>query len=244
MRPLVRCDRRRRGVTPTRLGATTARVSVDVHGEVAPGFSRVRDAFVDNFERHGEVGAACCVYHRGAVVVDLWAGMADRKRSRPWRRETATLVFSVTKGITAACVLLLVERGVLDLSTPVAAYWPEFGAAGKEAIPLAWVLCHRAGVPVVDAPLTLEQVLAWEPVVAATAAQAPVWEPGTRHGYHFRTYGWVPRRGRPARHRQDPRHVLRRRDRHAARPGFLDRASRVRGGPRCGAGSPAPAAGR
>ena len=166
-------------------------MSVEVHGETAAHFSRVREAFADNFARHGEVGAACCVYHRGAVVVDLWAGKADRKRDRPWTRETATLVFSATKGMTAACVLRLVERGVLDLDTPVAAYWPEFGAAGKEAIPLAWVLCHRAGVPVVDAPLTLEQVLAWEPVVAATAAQAPVWEPGTRHGYHFRTYGWI-----------------------------------------------------
>ncbi len=167
------------------------RVPVDVHGEAAPRFGRVRDAFADNFARHGEVGAACCVYHRGTMAVDLWAGMADRERDRPWTRETAALVFSVTKGITAACVLRLVERGVLGLRTPVAAYWPEFGAAGKEAIPLAWVLSHRAGVPVVDAPLTLDQVLAWEPVVAATAAQTPVWEPGTRHGYHFRTYGWI-----------------------------------------------------
>ncbi len=101
------------------------------------------------------------------------------------------LVFSATKGITAACVLGLVERGLLDLRAPVAAYWPEFGAVGKATIPLGWVLAHRAGVPVVDASLTLEEVLGWSPVIDAIAAQAPLWEPGTRHGYHFRTYGWV-----------------------------------------------------
>jgi len=166
-------------------------VPVTIHGETTPRFARVREAFADNFARHGEVGAACCVYHRGTMVVDLWGGLADRTLGRPWTRETATLVFSATKGITAACVLRLVERGVLDLATPVATYWPEFGAEDKAGIPLAWVLCHRAGVPVVDAPLTLEQVLAWDPVIAATAAQAPIWEPGTRHGYHFRTYGWI-----------------------------------------------------
>ena len=166
-------------------------MAVEIHGETASGFARVREAFAANFARHGEVGAACCVYHRGRPVVDLWAGLADRERGRPWTRDTAPLVFSSTKGLTAACVLRLVERGVLDLAAPVAAYWPEFAAAGKGHIPLTWVLCHRAGVPVVDAPLTLEQVLAWDPVIAAIAAQAPVWVPGTQHGYHFRTYGWI-----------------------------------------------------
>src|SRR5262249_10937802 len=164
---------------------------VEIHGETAARFSRVREAFAENFARHAEVGAACCVYHRGRPVVDLWAGMADRTHARPWTRETVTLVSSATKGVSAGCVLRLVERTVLDLAAPVATYWPEFAGEGKGAIPLGWVLSHRAGVPVVDAPLTLEQVLAWEPVVAAIAAQAPVWEPGTRHGYHFRTYGWI-----------------------------------------------------
>src|SRR5262245_59829428 len=119
--------------------------------------------------------------------------MVPPQGENPWCScsDTAPLVFSSTKGLTAACVLRLVERGVLDLAAPVAAYWPEFAAEGKAHIPLTWVLCHRAGVPVVDAPLTLEQVLAWDPVIAAIAAQAPVWEPGTQHGYHFRTYGWI-----------------------------------------------------
>ena len=162
-----------------------------IHGHVEPRFDRVRDAFAENFARGDELGAACCVYHRGRPVVDVWAGTADRASGRPWTADTAAVVFSATKGITAACLLGLVERGLLDLDAPVAAYWPAFAAAGKDRVPVRWVLSHRAGIPVVDASLTLDQVLAWEPVVAAIAAQAPVWEPGTRHGYHLRTYGWL-----------------------------------------------------
>lgn len=162
-----------------------------IEGRVDSRFARVRDAFAENFASGGDVGAACCVYVRGRVVVDLWGGWADRERERPWSENTAALVFSATKGITAACVLRLVERGLLDLDAPVAAYWPEFAAEGKGEISLRWVLGHRAGVPAVDAALTLEQVLAWDPVVAAIAAQRPAWEPGSRHGYHFRTYGWI-----------------------------------------------------
>jgi CubicO group peptidase (beta-lactamase class C family) len=88
-------------------------------------------------------------------------------------------------------VLRLVERGLLDLDAPIARYWPEFAAAGKAAIPVRWALCHKAGVAAVDGTLTLEQVLAWDPVVAAIAAQAPNWEPGTQHGYHARSFGWI-----------------------------------------------------
>jgi CubicO group peptidase (beta-lactamase class C family) len=166
-------------------------VTDDVHGAVEPRFARVRAAIAENFTHHGEIGAACAVYHRGRPVVDVWAGTADQERGAPWAQDTAVLVFSATKGMTAACVLRLVESGVLDLDRPVAAYWPEFAAEGKAAIPLAWIASHRAGVPAVDATLTLEQVLAWDPVVAAIAAQRPEWEPGTRHGYHVRTYGWI-----------------------------------------------------
>jgi len=166
-------------------------MGVEIHGDVEPRFARVREAFAANFAAHGEVGAACSVYHRGRPVVDLWAGLAARDEGRPWTADTTAVVFSATKGLTAACVLRLVEQGRLDLDTPVAAYWPEFAASGKGTITLGWVLSHRAGVPVVDAPLTLDEVLAWEPVVTAIAAQQPMWEPGTRHGYHFRTYGWI-----------------------------------------------------
>lgn len=160
-------------------------------GYVGSGFGAVRDAFTANFDRHGDCGAACCVYVDGQPVVDLWAGFADRDTGAPWREDTIQLVFSATKGVTAVCANLLVERGRLDLDAPIADYWPEFAANQKEVIPLRWVLSHRAGLAAVDGDLTLDEVLAWEPVVAAIAAQAPNWEPGTAHGYHARSYGWI-----------------------------------------------------
>lgn len=162
-----------------------------VDGFVARGFESVRDAFVANLEHHDDVGAACAVYRDGAPVVDLWAGFADLRGGRPWEENTITLVFSATKGITATCVNLLVERGAIAVDAPIAAYWPEFAARGKERIPIRWALCHKAGLAAVDAELTLEDVLAWRPVVDAIAAQTPNWEPGTAHGYHARTFGWI-----------------------------------------------------
>ena len=162
-----------------------------IHGRVVSGFEDVRDAFAANFAEHGDVGAACCVYRDGVPVVDVWAGLADHVAARPWLEDTVQIVFSATKGVTAACVHRLVERGLLDLDRPIASYWPEFAARGKEAIPLRWALCHAAGLAAVDGDLTLAEVLAWDPVVAAIAAQAPNWPPGTAHGYHARSFGWI-----------------------------------------------------
>ena len=166
-------------------------MTVEVHGTVEPRFAAVRDAFAANFVRHGDVGAACAVYHRGRLVVDLWAGLADRGQGHPWTRDTLALVFSTTKGMVATCALRLVERGLLDLDAPIARYWPEFAAAGKADVPVRWALCHKAGLAAVEGTLTLDEVLAWDPVVAAIAAQAPNWEPGTTHGYHARSFGWI-----------------------------------------------------
>ena len=166
-------------------------MAVQVHGTVEPRFAAVRDAFADNFARHGDVGAACAVYHRGRLVVDLWGGLADRATARPWTRDTISLVFSTTKGLAATCVLRLVEQGLLDLDAPIACYWPEFAAAGKAAVPVRWALCHKVGVADVKGTFTLDQVFAWDPIVAAIAAQGPEWEPGTQHGYHARSYGWM-----------------------------------------------------
>jgi CubicO group peptidase (beta-lactamase class C family) len=162
-----------------------------VHGWTARGYEGVREAFAANFEWHGDVGAACAVYRHGAPVVDVWAGFADLAGGRYWEEDTPQITFSATKGLTAACVLRLVERGQLDLDAPVAAYWPEFAANGKAEIPLRWVLCHKAGLAAVDGDLTLAQVFAWDPVVRAIAAQAPNWPPGTAHGYHARSFGWI-----------------------------------------------------
>ena len=162
-----------------------------VHGEVAPGFERVRDAFAANFEHNGEVGAACSAYHRGEKVVDLWGGVADAETGRPWAEDSIIVVASSTKGATAICANLLVQRGELDLDAPVARYWPEFAAAGKQDIPVRHLLCHQVGLPALDEPLAIEDFLAWEPPVRALAGQRPVWEPGTTHGYHAMTYGWL-----------------------------------------------------
>jgi len=176
-------------VDPSR--AASSKTAAAVKGHVEPGFEPVREAFVANFEQHGEVGGACCVYRDGRPVVDLWGGLADREQRRAWEEDTVVIVFSTTKGVTAICVNRLVEQGVLDLDAPVARYWPEFAAAGKGEMPLRWVLCHKAGLAAVEGDLTLDEVLAWDPVVAAIAAQQPNWEPGSAHGYHARSFGWI-----------------------------------------------------
>jgi CubicO group peptidase (beta-lactamase class C family) len=163
----------------------------EVQGEAARGFEAVRDAFSANFERHGEVGAAFSLYLKGRKVVDLWGGLADQDTGRPWAEDTLQLVFSTTKGATAACAHLLAQRCELDIDAPVSQYWPEFKAEGKEQLPVRWLLSHRAGLPVIDRTLSPEEALAWDPVVEALAAQRPVWEPGTGHGYHALTYGWL-----------------------------------------------------
>ena len=162
-----------------------------VDGVVEAGWGGVREAFVANFEERGEVGASVCVYAHGTKVVDLWGGVADPASGRPWQQDAIVNVFSSTKGVTAVGANLAIERGLLDPDATVATYWPEFAAAGKEAITVRQVLSHQAGLPLVEAELTLEEALSWEPVVTALAAQAPLWEPGTQHGYHMRTYGWL-----------------------------------------------------
>jgi CubicO group peptidase (beta-lactamase class C family) len=166
-------------------------IVIVIEGDVAPGFERVRDVFRENFESNGDVGAAICVYRHGRKVVDLWGGLADAGTGRPWRRDTLQLVYSATKAATATCAHLLAQRGELDLDKPAAWYWPEFAAQGKADIPVRWLLSHRAGLPVIDNPMPLADLLAWDPMAAALAAQRPAWEPGTAHGYHGRTFGWL-----------------------------------------------------
>lgn len=163
----------------------------DINGGVENGWEQVADAFRANFKEGKDLGAACCVYVDGRSVVDLWGGLADRESNRPWERDTVVAVASTTKGATAMCAHLLVERGELDLDAPVIRYWPEFGAAGKEAIPVKWLLSHQAGLPVVDAPLTFEELCAWDPVIRALEVQRPLWTPGTEHIYHAMTYGFL-----------------------------------------------------
>jgi CubicO group peptidase (beta-lactamase class C family) len=161
---------------------------VEVGGNVEPGFEGVRDAFANNFEQHGEVGATYAFYVDGTQVVDLWGGERSDTGAR-YEGDTLQVVFSSTKGAAAACAHLLAQRGDLDLDAPVVRYWPEFGQAGKEHIPVRWLLTHQAGLPTIDAQLTRDEALAWEPVIHALEVQAPYWEPGVAHGYHAITYG-------------------------------------------------------
>ncbi|NRQ37671.1 beta-lactamase family protein [Nonomuraea sp. NN258] len=158
---------------------------------VERGWGKVADVFRRNFRNGGEVGAACSVYVGGRQVVNLWGGLADRAARRPWRENTIVQVASTTKGATAICAHLLVQRGQLDLDAPVARYWPEFAAAGKAEIPVRWLLSHQAGLPIVDGPLTFEQACAWHPVIRALEAQPPLWRPGTEHVYHSVTFGFL-----------------------------------------------------
>jgi CubicO group peptidase (beta-lactamase class C family) len=164
---------------------------VDVSGAVAEGFEPVREAFARNFEALGDRGAAVAVYRDGRKVVDLWGGTKDVDGTAPWERGTAQIVRSATKGVVAAALLLLHQRGELDLDAPVGTYWPEYKAAGKERTLVRHVLAHRAGVPVLDRPLTPAEAADPDLGAAAVAAQAPVWEPGTDHGYHAQTYSWL-----------------------------------------------------
>ncbi|MYR36711.1 serine hydrolase [Streptomyces sp. SID4944] len=162
-----------------------------IGGEVEAGFEPVRKAFMDNFARRGDIGAAVCVYWHGRPVVDLWGGITDPDTGRPWTRDTLQLVYSATKGATATAVHMLVQRGELDLDAPVAALWPEFAANGKADIPVRWLLSHQAGLVTLDQPVPLADALRWHPMAEALAAQRPVWTPGGAHGYHGRTWGWL-----------------------------------------------------
>ncbi len=163
----------------------------ETQGWTAPGWEGVRDAFQANLDGPVEVGAGFSAYHRGQKVVDLWGGIKDEDEGTPWEEDTLQLVFSTTKGATAIVANQLAQEGRLDVNAPVVTYWPEFGQAGKETIPVSYLLSHQAGLAWVDDPMTLDEALAWEPVIRALEKQAPSWVPGTEHGYHATTYGWL-----------------------------------------------------
>jgi len=158
-------------------------IGTQVHGSVEPGLEAVQDAFAGNFERHGEAGAACCVYLDGRKVVDLWGGT--------YTPDTLQMVMSSTKGVVAVAAHMLAQEGRLDFDARVVDYWPEFAAEGKQNMPVRWLFSHRAGLAAVERPVTLDDVLAWDPVCDALAAARPLWEPNTAHGYHVGTYGWL-----------------------------------------------------
>jgi CubicO group peptidase (beta-lactamase class C family) len=162
---------------------------MDVHGDHDPRFRAVRDEFERNFRERGEVGASVCVRLDGRPVVDLWGGLAERRSGQPWQRDTIGVIWSCTKGAVALCAAMLVSRGLLDLDVPIAHYWPEFAAAGKEGITMRLVLSHQAGLPAVRTPLAPGVLYDWETFVKTLSAELLFWEPGTRQGYHAFTFG-------------------------------------------------------
>jgi len=154
--------------------------SLTVDGTVSPGFERVADAFAGSLDGRPE-SSQCCIHVDGEAVVDLWVGRAD----------AIEVVFSATKGATAACANLLVQRGLLDLDAPVATYWPEFGSHGKEATLVRWLLSHKAGVLAPQSRLTMDDLVTWATVASALASAEPAWEPGSAYGYHAQSLGWL-----------------------------------------------------
>ena len=165
--------------------------SPDIHGWAEPEFSRCLEVFRSNFVDGQELGAACAIYRNGELVLDAWGGFADGETLRPWGRDTAVPVFSVTKGIAALCILTLVERGLLDLDRPVAQYWPEFAAHGKGRVTIREALAHRAGVPLITGSISMQDLRDTVEMSARLAAEAPLYEPGTAHIYHAVTIGWI-----------------------------------------------------
>lgn len=165
----------------------TALAQVD--GECDARFGDVRDAFVEGFAQRDELGASLAVWFDGRMVVDLWGGWADGARSRPWTRDTIACAFSSTKGIVAIALLMLVDRGQVDLDAPVASYWPEFAQANKVDLPVRYLLTHEAGLSAIAKPMPFGSLSDWDAMVGALAEQSPWWEPGSGHGYHGVTYG-------------------------------------------------------
>jgi CubicO group peptidase (beta-lactamase class C family) len=163
---------------------------ITVEGQVSRGFESVRDVFTDNFTRRRELGGACCVYHQGEKVVDLWGGVRNKQTREPWERDTMVVVHSATKGLAAMTLAIAHSRGWLDYEERVCAYWPEFAQKGKERITVRQLLAHQAGLFAIDEPVDRSTVADLDRLAVVLARQEPAWEPGTRQAYHALTLGF------------------------------------------------------
>ena len=164
---------------------------MEIQGRCADRFEPVREALQVCFDEHADVGAAVAVVLDGEPVVDLWGGHLDELRTTPWEQDTIINVWSTTKTMTALCALLLADRGELDLHAPVARYWPEFKANGKEQVTTAHLLGHTSGLASWQEPMAPEDLYDWDLCCDRLAAQAPWWEPGTASGYHAISQGYL-----------------------------------------------------
>jgi CubicO group peptidase (beta-lactamase class C family) len=164
--------------------------SATISGFVKPGFEPVREAFVENFTRRGELGAACCIYFKGEKVVDLWGGVRNKATSEPWEEDTMVGVFSTAKGMAGLAMALAHSRCLLDYEEHVCTYWPEFAQSGKEKITVQQLLSHQAGLFAIDAPVDKSVVADLDRLAVILAQQKPAWEPGTRQAYHAQSLGF------------------------------------------------------
>lgn len=163
----------------------------EVQGRCETGFGPVADALAASLRRGKDVGASVGVYRSGRPVVEIFGGLADPATGRRWQPDTVTPIASVSKALASTAMLILVDRGDVDLDAPIARYWPEFGAVGKADIPVRLVLAHRSGLAALDEKISNDQAVELDPVLRMIEAQRPWWPPGTRHGYHAMTYGFI-----------------------------------------------------
>lgn len=164
---------------------------IRLHGRYDSAFASVVDEFVNNFATRNEVGGSVCLSVDGKQRLDLWGGHVDEARSAPWREDTVSVVFSCTKGATALCAHLLIDRGLLDLQAPVAKYWPTFAHGAKEKTTVTMMLNHSAGLPAFREPIKQGGYYDWDYMIERLEKEEPFWEPGTRNGYHMISFGWV-----------------------------------------------------
>ena len=162
---------------------------VDINGNCDSGFGAVKDAFAANFDHNNDVGASVAITLHDELVVDLWGGHQDVAATVPWERDTIINVYSTTKTMTCLSLLVLASRGLVDVDAPVAKYWPEFAANGKDGVLVRHLLSHTAGVPAWDQRLEPTDIYDWDRVTAMLATQAPWWEPGSKSGYHAVSQG-------------------------------------------------------
>ena len=166
-------------------------MDITIEGHVAAGFEPVRDIFAEFWEDI-EVGASCCALHQGEIVVDIWGGFKSPEMTTLWQSDTLINVYSTTKGMASLAIAILFDEGLIDYDEKVIAYWPEFGAEGKQDVTVGQLLSHQAGLCGVETKLEVADLYDFDKMVNLLAAQKPLWEPGTAVGYHAITWGYLP----------------------------------------------------
>lgn len=168
----------------------TDSTAIELHGDCDPRFAAIRGALAENFETRDEIGCALCVYVDGERVVDLWGGFMDTERRVPWREDTLSIIYSISKSMCALCVHILADRGLVDLEAPVADYWPEFAQGGKGAVKVRHIISHNCGVCFADAAKP-DDIYDWDAMVHALEVQELAWPPETRGAYNTVNIGYL-----------------------------------------------------